>query len=88
MAAILHPYRLVPTMSRQPGSEVVRSIMRGGIPSRLVVAFILVPKCRPLAYPSQTLRRPLANEGRRYTSNNRRRGGYMMGLTEDRQRAH
>ena len=31
MAAILHPYRLVPTMSRQPGSEVVRSIMRGGI---------------------------------------------------------
>lgn len=31
MAAILHPYRLVPTMSRQRGSEVVRSIMLGGI---------------------------------------------------------
>ena len=32
MAAILHPYRLVPTMSRQPGSEVVRSIIGAGIP--------------------------------------------------------
>ena len=34
MAAILHPYKLALTMSRQPASEVVRSIMGGASGAR------------------------------------------------------